>query len=62
MVPSSCGVISAERATKERIESGRWLHSGDIAVKDENGYIFIVIFVPLSARLRLPTPPNLRQP
>jgi long-subunit acyl-CoA synthetase (AMP-forming) len=44
VVPSSCGVISAERATKETIEPGRWLHSGDIAVKDENGYIFIVDF------------------
>jgi long-chain acyl-CoA synthetase len=36
------GYFNNERATKETIEPDGWLHSGDIAVKDEDGYIFIV--------------------
>jgi long-chain acyl-CoA synthetase len=36
------GYFGNERATKETIEPDGWLHSGDIAIKDEDGYVFIV--------------------
>jgi fatty-acyl-CoA synthase len=36
------GYWNREDATREAIDSGRWMHSGDLAVMNENGYVQIV--------------------
>ncbi|MDQ2676592.1 MAG: AMP-binding protein, partial [Actinomycetota bacterium] len=36
------GYLNNEQATSETIDSEGWLHTGDIAVRDEDGFYFIV--------------------
>jgi fatty-acyl-CoA synthase len=36
------GYWNDEKATWEAIDAGRWMHSGDLAIMDEDGYINIV--------------------
>jgi fatty-acyl-CoA synthase len=36
------GYWNDEKATREAIDAGRWMHSGDLAIMDEDGYINIV--------------------
>lgn len=36
------GYLANEEATKHTIDSDGWLHTGDIAIADDEGYFFIV--------------------
>ena len=35
------GYLNMEDKTKEAIDAEGWLHSGDIGLKDANGFLFI---------------------
>ena len=36
------GYLKNEKATRETIDSEGWLHTGDVAYYDEDGYFYIV--------------------
>lgn len=36
------GYIGDESATKQAIDKDKWLHTGDVAYYDEDGFFFIV--------------------